>query len=262
MLGAIIGDIIGSRYEFHNHLSKDFDLFAPSCTYTDDTVMTCAVADLFLKYNPEAVTQKEAVDMLRKYGKIYPGAGYGNRFYTWLFSTNPKPYNSCGNGSAMRISPVGWVAQSEQQAKELSEIVTAITHDHPEGIKGAECTAVCIFLARTGMSKEDILAKAKTYYSLDKTCDQIREETRGHHGKEICQVTMPQALQCFAEGESFEDVIRNCVSIGGDTDTIAAIAGAIAEAYYGIPDDIRQTALRYLPTPLRTVANEFSKKYC
>ena len=262
MFGAIIGDIVGSRYEFHNHLSKDFDLFAPSCTFTDDTVMTCAVADLFLKHTVEAVTQKEATDMLRKYGKIYPGAGYGNRFYAWLFSPDPKPYNSCGNGSAMRISPVGWVAQTEQQAKELSEIVTAITHDHPEGIKGAECTAVCTFLARTGMSKEDILTKAGTYYPLDKTCDEIREETRGHHGREICQVTMPQALQCFAEGESFEDVIRNCVSIGGDTDTIAAIAGAIAEAYYGIPDDILQTALRYLPTPLRNVACEFAKKYC
>ena len=162
----------------------------------------------------------------------------------------------------MRVSPVGWVAQTEQQAKELSETVTAITHDHPEGIKGAECTAVCIFLARTGMSKEDLLAKAETYYPLDKTCDEIREETRGHHGREICQVTMPQALQCFAEGENFEDVIRNCVSIGGDTDTIAAIAGAIAEAYYGIPDDIKQTALRYLPTPLRNVACEFAKKYC
>lgn len=262
MFGAIIGDIVGSRYEFHNHLSKDFDLFATSCTYTDDTVMTCAVADLFLQHNPETVTQKEAIEMLREYGKIYPGAGYGNRFYTWLFSANPKPYNSCGNGSAMRISPVGWVAKTEQQAKELSEIVTAITHDHPEGIKGAECTTVCIFLARTGMSKEKILAKAKTYYTLDKTCDQIREETRGHHGKEICQVTMPQALQCFAEGESFENVIRNCVSIGGDTDTIGAIAGAIAEAYYGISDDILQTALRYLPIPLRNVATEFSKKYC
>ena len=262
MYGAIIGDIVGSRFEFHNHLSKDFELFARSCEYTDDTVMTCAVADLFLKHTPETVTRKDAIDMLRKYGKIYPGAGYGNRFYSWIFSPDPKPYNSCGNGSAMRISPVGWVAQSEQQAKELSEIVTAITHDHPEGIKGAECTAVCIFLARMGMSKEDILAKAKTYYTLDKTCDQIREETRGHHGKEICQVTMPQALQCFAEGESYEDVIRNCVSIGGDTDTIAAIAGAIAEAYYGIPDDIKKTALRYLPASLRNVANEFSKKYC
>ena len=153
MFGAIIGDIVGSRYEFHNHLSKDFDLFATSCTYTDDSVMTCAVADLFLKHTPETVTQKEAIEMLRKYGKTFPRAGYGNRFYSWLFCPNPKPYNSCGNGSAMRISPVGWVAQSEQQAKELSGIVTAITHDHPEGLKGAEATTAAICKANRTFTK-------------------------------------------------------------------------------------------------------------
>lgn len=263
MIGAIIGDIVGSRFEFKNHLSTDFELFTDECSYTDDTVMTCAVADLVMhnrKFQP-----KVASVYLQKYGQMYPKAGYGTMFSQWLYSNNPQPYNSCGNGSAMRISPVGWVARNEAEVVDLSNKVTEVTHNHPEGMAGARVIAMCIYMARIGMNKWEILEYARKEYGMDHkffyTCEEWQEENDGKHGMEICQVTVPQALACFREGKHFEEVIRNAVAIGGDTDTIAAIAGSIAEAYYGVPDWMVEKAYEYLPEHLKTLTTEFENKY-
>ena len=251
MKGAIIGDIIGSRFEFRNTNSKDFELFTENCSFTDDTVMTCAVAEALM--NPEKDTARTMQAVARK----YPDAGYGSRFYWWML-LDCEPYNSCGNGSAMRVSPAGFMAESIEEAKMLSRIVTEVSHDHPEGLKGAECTAVCIVLAKQGRTKEEIRSFVEeNYYALDRTCEDYRIEQAGHHGKEICQISVPQALECFFESSDFEDCMRNCISIGGDSDTIAAIAGGIAEAYYGIPEDIWEQAKAYLPAYLLNIVEKF-----
>lgn len=263
MIGAIIGDIAGSRFEFNNHLSTDFEMFTKDCTYTDDTVMTCAIADLLL-YNPH-FTQKEAVVYFQQYGRAYPRAGYGNMFSLWIYSDDPQPYNSCGNGSAMRISPVGWVAKNKFEVADMSYNATCITHNHPEGLAGARTVAMCIYLARKGVNKWEILEYARKEYGMDNkffyTCEEWQEETDGEHGMEICQITVPQALACFREGRCFEDVIRNAVAIGGDTDTVAAIAGSIAEAYYDVPDWMVKKAYEYLPDQLKQVVVKFENKY-
>ncbi|MBO2528215.1 MAG: ADP-ribosylglycohydrolase [Clostridiales bacterium] len=255
MKGAIIGDIVGSQFEFRNIDSKDFELFTNSCDFTDDTVMTCAVAKAVME--PECSVS----EILQEMGRRYPHAGYGSRFINWVFDDNPQPYNSCGNGSAMRISPVGFAADTEEEVRALSKKVTEVTHNHPEGLKGAECTAVCILAARQGRSMDEIKALAQSYYTLDKTCDEWRELQHGEHGREICQISVPQALECFFESTDFEDCIRNCVSIGGDTDTIAAIAGGIAEAYYGIPEHIWEKAQEYLDDCLLDIVNKFEGRY-
>lgn len=261
MIGAIIGDIVGSRYEFRNHLSKDFELFTDECAFTDDTVMTCAVADALMQRgerDDDAALSRQTVESMQRIGRMYPDCGYGARFIHWMFSENPQPYNSCGNGSAMRVSAVGFLAQSEDEVKRLSHAVTAVTHDHPEGIKGAECTAMCIFLARQGKSREEIRRFVEeNYYTLDKSCEDWRREMNGMHGREICQISVPQALECFFESTDFEDCIRNCISIGGDSDTIAAIAGGIAEAFYGVPEELVEKAKTYLPAPLLDVVERF-----
>ena len=245
MKGAIIGDIIGSVYEFNNIDTKNFPLFSDECCFTDDTVMTCAAAKALLE--PTA----DVSQVFQKVGRKYPGAGYGAKFIYWLFSDDPVPYNSCGNGSAMRVSPAGFLAQSIEEAKELSAKVTEISHNHPEGMKGAECTAVCIVLAKQGWNKEEIRRYVEqNYYEMTKTCQDYRKEQAGRHGREICQISVPQALECFFESTDFEDCMRNCISIGGDSDTIAAIAGGIAEAYYGVPDAIWEQASAYLPDDL------------
>lgn len=245
MKGAIIGDIIGSVYEFNNIDTKNFPLFSEECCFTDDTVMTCAAAEALLE--PEMDVSR----VFQKIGRRYPNAGYGAKFIYWMFSNDPVPYNSCGNGSAMRVSPAGFLSQSIEEAKELSAKVTEISHNHPEGMKGAECTAVCIVLAKQGWSKEEIRRYVEqNYYELKKTCRDYRKEQAGHHGREICQISVPQALECFFESTDFEDCMRNCISIGGDSDTIAAIAGGIAEAYYGIPDAIWEQAAAYLTNDL------------
>ena len=194
---------------------------------------------------------------MQRIGQDYPDCGYGARFINWMFAEHPVPYNSCGNGSAMRVSPVGFAAHSVEEAKRLSDAVTRITHNHPEGMKGAEATAIAIVMARQGDSKEEIRATMEQYYRLDKTVEEYRNAWDGH-GREICQVSVPQALVCFFEGQSFEDVIRNCISIGGDSDTIAAIAGGIAEAFYGIPDVYQFMARSYLEGRLTHICEEFS----
>lgn len=255
MKGAIIGDIVGSAYEFRNTNRKDFPLFSANSKFTDDTVMTCAVARAILD-GCDNVT-----GTLQKVGMMYPDCGYGRKFYWWVRSENPEPYNSCGNGSAMRVSAAGFAGTTLDEVKKLSGTVTEVSHNHPEGMKGAECTAVCIFLARQGKSKEEIQKYVEdNYYTLDKTCEDYRIEQNKRHGKEICQVSVPQALTCFFESTGFEDCIRNCISIGGDSDTIAAIAGGIAEAFYGIPDEIWAEAESYLDNNLLGIVNEFYAK--
>lgn len=259
MIGAIIGDIVGSRFEFHNQLSKEFEFFHPDCEFTDDTVMTCAVAKALMDSRPDfSDLSEKTVETIQRIGRQFPDCGYGTRFIHWMFSDAPQPYNSCGNGAAMRISPVGFVARDVEEAKKLSAAVTGITHNHPQGMKGAESTAVAIVMARQGKSKEEIRATMEEYYDLSIGVDKYRKLWQGH-GMEICQESLPQALVCFFEGEDFEDVIRNCVSIGGDSDTIAAIAGGIAEAYFGVPEDIQNRADEYLSPMLVQILQDFQE---
>ena len=261
MIGAILGDIAGSRFEFHNILSKEFEFLHPDCEFTDDTVMTCAVAQGLMDSKEDfSDLSEKTIEAMQRIGRLFPNCGYGAQFIHWMFSDEPQPYNSCGNGSAMRVSPVGFVARDADEAKKLSAAVTAITHDHPEGMKGAEATAVAIVMARNGKTKEEIRSVMEEYYDLSMTVDAYRDQWQGH-GREICQVSVPQALVCFFEGESYEDVIRNCISIGGDSDTIAAIAGGIAEAYYGVPEEYAREARKILDKRLLDVLDEFERRY-
>ena len=243
MFGAIIGDMVGSIYEFDNHRSKDFPLFSSGCYPTDDSIMTIAVAKAILENNGEFDgLKKKAVEWMQKIGKQYPNCGYGGRFRRWINSDDPKPYLSYGNGSAMRVSACGWAGDSLEKVKQLSYAVTVVSHDHPQGIKGAEATACAIFLARAGHSKDEIRSFIEeNYYELDITVDDLRPI---YQFDESCQGTVPYAIQAFLESDSFEDAIRNAISVGGDSDTLAAITGSIAEAFYGIPDDLREQAIR------------------
>ena len=223
--------------------------------------MTCAVAEALMDSKADfSDLSQQAVAAMQRLGRLYPNAGYGARFYHWVFADDPQPYNSCGNGSAMRISAVGFAAKDVEEAKRLSAAVTCISHDHPEGMKGAEATAVAIVMARQGKSKEEIRAQMEKYYDLSTSVDAFRRAWDGH-GREICQVSMPQALACFFEGEDYEDVIRNCISIGGDSDTIAAIAGGIAQARYGVPDWIVAEARMRLDDELLRTLDEFCERY-
>ena len=239
MYGAIIGDIIGSPFEFdRGDKTKNFILFTKGCKFTDDSVMTVAVADALIMVGSDAseIEIKCAVtEKMRHWGRRYPHAGYGGRFRHWLKDRNPKPYNSYGNGSAMRVSAVGWLYPTIEKTREVAAYTAEVTHNHPEGIKGAEATASCIFLARMGADKEAIkeYVEKEFGYHLDRTLDQIRPS---FHMDESCQGTVPEAITAFLESADFEDAIRNAVSLGGDTDTLAAITGSIAEAYYDIPD--------------------------
>ncbi len=257
MIGAIIGDVVGSRFEFHNRLSKDFRFFSLDCEFTDDSVMTCAVAQGLMDSTGDwSDLSEKTVAAMQRIGRQFPCCGYGARFIGWMFSDDPQPYNSCGNGSAMRISPVGFAAKDVEEAKKLSAAVTCISHNHPEGMKGAEAAAVAIVMARQRKSKEEIRTAMEAYYDLSMSVDAYREKWRGH-GKEICQVSLPQALVCFFEGKDYEDVIRNCISIGGDSDTIAAIAGGIAGAYYGVPEEMQAEVRKYLPPVLLNICDTF-----
>ena len=238
MYGAILGDIIGSPFEFdRGDKTKNFDLFSEGCGFTDDSVMTIAVGEALLAVGPEAAVKKieDAVaSNMQDWGKRYPHAGYGGCFRHWLKENNPKPYGSYGNGSAMRVSAVGWLYDSMERTREVARATANVTHNHPEGIKGAESTASAIYMARNGSSKEEIKAyiEREFHYDLSRTLDNIR--TYYHH-VESCQETVPEAIIAFLESKDFEDAIRNAVSLGGDTDTLGAITGSIAEAFYGIP---------------------------
>ena len=260
MIGAIIGDIVGSRFEWDNIKTKAFELFTPDCSFTDDSVMTLAVAQAILNSGGDLdALEREAVACMRALGKRYPLAGYGGKFTMWLLSKNPKPYNSFGNGSAMRVSPCGFAAKTLDEGVAMADAVTKVTHDHPEGMKGAEATAAAIFLARSGKSMAEIRDHIERhYYPLGFTLDEIRP---GYTFDVTCQGSVPQALEAFFESESFEDAIRSAVSIGGDSDTIAAITGGVAEAYYGVPQELRDMALAYLDDTQMEILIAFSEKY-
>ena len=259
MLGAILGDIAGSRFEFHNHLSKDFEFIARGCSFTDDTVMTCAVAQALMDSKEDfSDLEEKTVSAMQRIGRQFPHCGYGARFIHWIFSDDPQPYDSYGNGSAMRISPVGFTARSVEEAKKLSATVTGVSHNHPEGLKGAEATAVAIVMARQGKTKKQIKTAMEEYYDLSMSVDEYRTSWKGH-GREICQIAVPQALVCFLEGDDYEDVIRNCISIGGDSDTIAAIGGGIAEAFFGVPEEYAEKAKTMLDPRLLSVYNDFQQ---
>ena len=260
MIGAIIGDIIGSRFERDNIKTKEFELFTDDCSYTDDSVMTIAIAQAIIKADGNWLILGEfAVEEMRRMGKEYPFAGYGSGFRKWIYSAKPKPYNSFGNGAAMRVSACGYAARSLEDAILFSRCVTEVTHNHPEGIKGAEATTVAIWLARQGMTIKDIKAHIlKNYYPIDFILDEIRDR---YNFDVTCQGSVPQALEAFFESESFEDAIRNAISIGGDSDTIAAITGGIAAAYYGIPEEITNNALKYLDDYLIGIVHNFYTKH-
>lgn len=264
MYGAILGDIIGSRFEFdRGDKTKDFELFDPGCGFTDDTVMTVAVAEALLMVGADAEIadiEKAVTASMQDWGHRYPNAGYGGRFIGWLAAgKNAKPYGSYGNGSAMRVSAAGLLYDSMERTREVARATANVSHNHPEGVKGAESTAAVMYLARTGSSKDEI----KQYvirefgYDLSRTCDEIRPE---YYHVEDCQRTVPEAITAFLEGESFEDVIRNAISLGGDTDTLGAIAGAMAEALYGVPEQLKAKANTYLQKEMLDVIGRFEKE--
>ena len=261
MIGAIVGDIVGSVYEFDNIKTKDFELFKKECEFTDDTVLTVAVAEALIKYNTDNETKfkEHLIDAFHRYGELYPDVGYGGNYLYWVEHKNREPYNSCGNGSAMRTSAVGWYAKTIEECERIAKLCAEITHNHPDGIAGAQATAGAIFLARQGADKEKIKAYVEKYYKIDFTLDEIRPT---YDYEIVNKTTVPQAFRCFYEATSFEDAIRNAISIGGDSDTLAAIAGSIAEAYYGIPESIKETALSYLDDYLLDRVVEFGAMIC
>ena len=257
MLGAIIGDVVGSRFEFNNIKTKKFDLFDKRCQITDDSVMSVAVADMCLNgYVPH--NNRMIVQTFKKWGQRYPDAGYGDRFFNWVLSDLSEPYNSCGNGSAMRISAVGFYANSADEVKKYSKAVTRVTHNHPEGIKGAYVTAMCIYMARKGASKKEIKAFVEKYYDINFDYEHLRRTYK--HEAEICQNTVPQAIFCFLISNGFEDCLRTTISIGGDCDTTAAISCAIAEAYYGIPTKIAEAVMEFIPEDMKEIICRFDRE--
>ena len=260
MLGALIGDIAGSRFEWNNIKTKEFELFTHRCEPTDDSFMSLAVAKALLCCKTDySDLSSQAIKWMQQLGRKYPYGGYGGSFERWIYSANPHPYNSWGNGSAMRVSACAHVAASQEEAIRLSKTVTEVTHNHPEGIKGAEATTIAVYMALHG----DSILKIRdyinaNYYPMNFTLDGIR---KSYSFDVSCQGSVPQALMAFFESENFEDAIRNAISIGGDSDTIAAITGSVAEAYYGIPASIRDQALAYLDEYQRSILNEFEGKY-
>ncbi len=254
MLGAIAGDIIGSVYEFNNIKTTDFPLFSRKSRFTDDSVLTIALADSLINSIPY-------IDKIKEYYHLYPDAGYGGRFRQWAGSDDNRPYNSYGNGSAMRVSPAGWAYSSLDVVLIEAERSAMITHNHPEGIKGAQSVAAAIYLARTGSSKQQIkeYIEKKFFYNLSERLDDIRPHYRFN---ETCQGSVPQSIIAFLESDSYEDTIRKAVSIGGDSDTIACIAGGIAEAFYKfIPDVIVEHSMNILDSRLRNMVIMFREKY-
>jgi type I restriction enzyme M protein len=260
LLGAIIGDIVGSRFERHNIKEKNFTLLTHKCFFTDDSVMSLAIANAILEAMGEYAKLGDlAVKNMRAIGQNYPACGYGGMFNKWMFCKSPAPYNSFGNGAAMRVSACGFAAKNLEEAVELSQKVTEVTHSHPEGIKGAEAVTAALFLAKDGKNIFEIREHINAnYYPMNFTLNGIRETYKFN---ETCQETVPQAVMAFLESTGFEDAIRNAISIGGDSDTIAAITGGIAEAYYGIPQDIRKHALTFLDERLLNILTQFENEY-
>ncbi len=260
MLGAIIGDVIGSPYEFGSDKTKDFMLFTADSRPTDDSVLTvavgcaCAEADCFNEYDFKRTLEEK----LKEIGLRYPDAGYGKRFYQWMITDEKQPYDGSTNGSAMRVSPVAWAVDTLEDVLRLAKWSAEITHSHPEGIRGAQAVASAVFLARTGSSKEEIRKYIEeNYYSLDFTVEEIRP---GYKHDMTCEGSVPQAIVCFLDSEDFEDAVRNAVSLGGDGDTQACIAGAIAEAYYGIPDELQEKVFDYMDEDLQDYYWEYADR--
>ncbi|MFP4163476.1 MAG: ADP-ribosylglycohydrolase family protein [Chitinispirillaceae bacterium] len=254
MIGSIAGDIIGSIYEFQPIKTKDFPLFDSQCRFTDDSVLTVAIADAILM-------GKSYLDSVRRMGRRYPDAGYGGSFTRWLHSTDDKPYNSWGNGSAMRVSPVGFAFTTEMEVLAQAKATAVITHSHPEGIKGAQAAALAVFLAAKGSSKESIRSRIAGLfgYDLDRTVDDIRP---AYTFDVSCQGSVPQAIVAFLDSTCYEDAVRNAVSLGGDSDTLACITGAIAEAFYGgVPRFVRDKVENLLTSELWSVTEAFCRKY-
>ena len=271
MLGAIIGDIVGSRYEFSPHKSKHFELFGTDrspCSYTDDSVMTVAVAAAFLETDgvPEGAEGEAAFEALlvrrmHEIGRKHMDSGFGGRFYGWIGQGLTEPYGSYGNGSAMRVSPAGWVARSREEAERLARLTAEVTHNHPEGLKGAESVAAAIWMARAGATREEIrgYVTGKYYPALvGMTCDAIRP---GYEFDESCQRTVPQAFAAFFEARDFEDAIRTAVSLGGDCDTLTCICGAMAEAFFGLPEGFAEKALGFLDAEMREITERFRARF-
>lgn len=262
MYGAILGDIIGSPFEFdRGNKTKDFQLFDKYSQFTDDSVMTIAVCEALIEAGLDAPAQSQRewlVFLMKKWGQKYPYAGYGIRFGCWLRSEDTEPFYSCGNGSAMRVSSVGWLYNSIERVREVARITAEITHNHPEGIKGAESVASAIFLARNGKTKKEIKKYIKDNFGYDfsRTCNEIRPT---YYHIETCQKTVPEAMTAFFEGTDFEDVIRLAVSLGGDSDTLTAIAGSIAEAFYGVPQHLKEKCRELLANDLLEVLDEFEE---
>lgn len=259
MVGAIVGDIVGSIYEFNNTERKDFILFDPFCFFTDDSIMTFAIAEALRKTEKKNFKSlgKQAIKEMQKFGKLYPDANYGLSFRVWLRQKDPKPYNSYGNGSAMRVSPVAYFSKTLEDVKKLSREVTSVSHNHIEGIKGAEATSVAIWLALNNHSKEEIKKYIEeNYYQLNFDYEELKEK---YYFNDTCQNTVPQAIYCFLISTDFEDCLRTSVSIGGDTDTLCAISCAIAEAYYGIPEKIHKQVAYFLDKRLLKLYNKYYK---
>lgn len=262
MYGAIIGDIIGSRFEFdRGGKSREFELFTPKCIFTDDTVMTVAVAEALMNAGIDAdekTVKDNLIKSMKKWGQKYPHAGYGGRFMKWVLTDDPKPYGSYGNGSGMRVSSAGWLYNSMERTREVARWTAEVTHNHPEGIKGAESVAAAIFMARNGASKEGIkkYIEDKFCYNLNRTLDEI---SPSYHHVEDCMRTMPEAFTCFLEADSYEETIRNVMFIGGDTDTLGAIAGAVAEAFWGVPEEIVASGKKYLSQDILEVVYRFKE---
>ena len=253
IIGAIIGDIVGSRFEFNNYRNPDFEFFTISNELTDDTVMTMAVAEWL-------VTDCNLAECMRRWGKAYPYVGYGGMFRRWLRAEEVLPaYNSFGNGSGMRVSPCGFYAKTLQEALDLAEQSAVVTHNHPEGVKGAQAIVSAIFLAREGKNKEQIAdyIEREFDYNLDRTCDSIRLTNAFD---ETCQGSCPEAIIAFIESDDFESAIRLAVSLGGDSDTIACMTGGIAAAYYGVPQEIINKAIAYLPKEMLNIIEAFETK--
>jgi ADP-ribosylglycohydrolase len=254
MLGSIIGDIIGSVYEGSNMKTTDFPLFSPRSIYTDDTVLTVATADALM-------SGRDFREIYQEYFHRYPNAGYGGGFINWARSRKDKPYYSFGNGSAMRVSPVGFAGTNLEQVLQKAKESAEVSHNHPEGIKGAQAVAAAVFLARTGLGKEEIarFITSEFGYVLTEPIDSIR---RWYRFDVSCQGSVPQAIRAFMESSDFESAVRLAVSVGGDTDTIACMAGGIAEAFYGqIPDDIVKSSFAVLDVELADVIYRFYKSY-
>lgn len=251
MFGAAIGDIIGSRFEFHNYKGTDFELFVPNCRFTDDTVCTTAVAEWAING-----FENDLSLIVKKWGNRYRRAGYGGMFSQWLNPNVPLlPYGSWGNGSAMRVSAIGWVCDDIDAVLDYAKKSAEITHDHPEGIKGAQAVAIAIYFARKGESKAFIkhYIEQNFGYNLDRTCDEIRPT---YTFDVSCQGSVPPAIIAFLESDDFESAVRLAVSLGGDSDTIAAITGSIAEAFYGIPEQIKAQAMEYLTEDILDILSQ------